>query len=261
MNSYNNPFFSVVKQSDTLLSWKQNKSLSIVLMGVIICIASVLPFSLGVAFMLSNFVSPSIPSIGTAFNILISMSLLMAFIDITSVSVLFNPPTDKGYVRIHSLQELASKKLRVAVLVILSIAFITITDMYWFPTITLSNALKIFSSIGLLFLSFTTQFFTIGMIVMGLSIMQNSYSITIDYKSKIIEKESVGLWKKSKKSINFDELTSLIVKPISSPKLRWELVIMCKEKGLQIYIGSKNILKIYASHLQPLLNLPIELAQ
>ena len=84
---------------------------------------------------------------------------------------------------------------------------------------------------------------------------------TIDYKSKIIEKESVGLWKKSKKSINFDELTSLIVKPISSPKLRWELVIMCKEKGLQIYIGSKDILKIYASHLRPLLNLPIEIAQ
>ena len=250
MNSVDNPFFSVIYQNNSILSWKQNKTLSIVLIGLATCITFVLPFLLGVVYILGNFPSSLRPSFGMAFNISISMNLLMIFVDITSVSILFNQSTDNGYVRIQSLQELASKKLRIVLLVILLIVFLAITDRYWFPTLTLFNIISVLSSIGLLILSFATQFFTIGMFVMGLAIMRNSYTITIDYNSKRLEKENVSILKKTKTSLIFDELTSLNVRPIGLLKLRWELVLTCKDKTFQILIADKELLTEYAKQLQ-----------
>ena len=86
------------------------------------------------------------------------------------------------------------------------------------------------------------------------------FILDVELQSKRIEKESTGILKKSKNTLLFDELTSLLIRPIESPKLLFELVLICRDKPFQILISSKDILTDYANQLQSLLNLPLEIA-
>lgn len=261
MSSDNQSFISVAKINKNIVSWKRSKGLGINLIGLSLIICSLVTFSISVVLLMGIFLSNYLPSKEIVLGIPIIMNVLIILLDIISVLVVYIQPGVEGYQRVQSIQELTSKAKQVILLVALIIIFSLVAYIYWVPTLSFSNIVSTLASIGILIFCFFWQFVTIGFAMFGLILVRENEIITIHYDTKQITNQKVGILKKTVQSMSFEELTSLIIRPIvDSPRNLWELVLMCQDQPFQIFSATKDIVQVYASPMQQLLQLSLEIA-
>ena len=259
MVSTKKSLFKIVKSNQDLISWRLKKSFSEYEIGLWTIFGTLLIFFIGVIFL--NFILKNRTGIDINLIIPVILNLLILFIDTTVISITFNWQIQNKHLSIPD-GELFRKRKQIILLFVLIILILGIF-IYWVPKITTSivnDIIYVIVLVVVLIILSINHLLTWFMANFTLAMFKGNDIITINYKYKFIKKEKGMIWNKSIETTNFDELTSLSVRPIEIRKIPYqELILICNEKSFQIQTGTEKFLTDYATQLQQCLNLPMEI--